>query len=114
MQHEHWLTVPSQLLKYGDKSHLLQTSSESYRHELYRSNGDGDDDDDLEFAGLINHSLAVQKAEEVMAGVDTAVEQLKSSMAAISEMKQANKYVVAFTFTLTSVFIFTFTFTFAH
>jgi hypothetical protein len=41
---------------------------------------------------LINHSLAVQRAEHVTAGVDTALEQLKNSMAAISELKQANKY----------------------
>jgi len=34
----------------------------------------------------------VQKAENVTAGVDTALEQLKSTMAAISEFKEANKY----------------------
>jgi RNA polymerase II elongation factor ELL len=34
----------------------------------------------------------VQKAEDVTAGVDSALEQLRSSMAAISEFKQANKY----------------------
>jgi RNA polymerase II elongation factor ELL len=41
---------------------------------------------------LINHSLAVQQAENVTAGVDSALQQLRSSMAAISEFKQANKY----------------------
>jgi RNA polymerase II elongation factor ELL len=51
-------------------------------------------DDEFTFTGLINHGLAVQKAEEVTSGVDTALEQLKSSMAAISEMKEANKYVL--------------------
>ena len=86
------LTATKQQLKYGDKSHMLQTSSESYRHELYQSSGTGTNHD-FTFAGLINHSLAVQKAEEVTAGVDSALEQLKSSMAAISEMKEANKYV---------------------
>ena len=49
-------------------------------------------DKDLEFAGLINYTLAVQKADNVTAGVDTALEQLKNSMAAISEFKEANKY----------------------
>ena len=82
---------PPQQLRYGDKTHLLQSSSESYRYELYQSSGAGSDNG-LEFAGLINHSLAVQKAEDVTAGVDTALEQLKSSMAAISEFKEANKY----------------------
>ncbi|KAH7394386.1 hypothetical protein BKA66DRAFT_567331 [Pyrenochaeta sp. MPI-SDFR-AT-0127] len=81
-------------LKYGDKTHVLQSSAETYRHELYRSSGAGSDDDDLEFAGLINHSLTVQKAEDVTAGVDSALEQLRSSMAAISEFKQANKTIV--------------------
>ncbi|KAF2182575.1 hypothetical protein K469DRAFT_585774 [Zopfia rhizophila CBS 207.26] len=80
-------------LKYGDKSHVLQTSSESFRYELYQSSGVGSDDD-LTFTGLINHSLAVQKAEDVTAGVDTALEQLKSSIAAISELKEANKTIV--------------------
>jgi RNA polymerase II elongation factor ELL len=86
-----WADQPPQQLKYGEKTHALQTSSESYRYELYQSSGAGDDDD-FEFAGLINYSLAVQKAEDATAGVDTALEQLKSSMAAISELKQANKY----------------------
>ncbi|KAF2662639.1 hypothetical protein K491DRAFT_734077 [Lophiostoma macrostomum CBS 122681] len=80
-------------LKYGDKTRVLQTNSESYRYELYSSSGAGSDDG-LEFAGLINHSLAVQQAESVTAGVDSALQQLKSSMAAISEFKQANKTIV--------------------
>lgn len=70
----------------------MQSSSESHRHELYKSSGAGSDDAELEFAGLINHSLIVQKAEHVTAGVDSALLQLKSSMAAISEFKEANKY----------------------
>ncbi|KAH7086079.1 hypothetical protein BKA63DRAFT_400923, partial [Paraphoma chrysanthemicola] len=82
-----------QQLKYGDKTHLLQSSSESYRCELYRSSGAGSDDE-LEFAGLVNHNLTVQQAEHVTAGVDSALEQLRSSMAAISEIKQANKTIV--------------------
>jgi RNA polymerase II elongation factor ELL len=82
----------TQQLKYGDKTHVLQSSSESHRYELYKSSGAGNGDDELEFAGLINHSLTVQKAEDVTAGVDSALQQLKSSMAAITEFKEANKY----------------------
>jgi hypothetical protein len=78
----------TQQLKYGDKTHVLQSSTESHRCELYRTGGD----DALEFAGLVHHALAVQKADDVTAGVDSALEQLRSSMAAISEFKQANKY----------------------
>jgi hypothetical protein len=58
---------------------------------LYKSSGTGSDHD-LEFAGLINHSLLVHQAEDVTAGVDSALEQLRSNMAAISEFKEANKY----------------------
>ena len=70
---------------------MLQSSTELHRYELYKSSGTGGDDT-LEFAGLINHSLVVHKAEDVTAGVDSALEQLRSNMAAISEFKEANKY----------------------
>ncbi|KAF1955186.1 hypothetical protein CC80DRAFT_415774 [Byssothecium circinans] len=81
-------------LKYGDKTHPLHTSSDSGRYELYQTSGAGHDEDHLEFSSLINHSLIVEKAEAVTAGVDTALEQLKSSMAAMKELKQANKTIV--------------------
>ena len=72
---------------------MLQSSTELHRYELYKSSGTGGGGDDtLEFAGLINHSLMVHKAEDVTAGVDSALEQLRSNMAAISEFKEANKY----------------------
>jgi RNA polymerase II elongation factor ELL len=96
-----WLTTRPQHLKYGDKTHLLQTNPEAYRHELYQSSGPGNehyDEDDADaddsgwgFSALISHTLAVQKAEETTAGVDSALEQLKSSMAAMKEIKEANK-----------------------
>jgi RNA polymerase II elongation factor ELL len=90
---EEWRTLAnhSQQLRYADKTHALQTSSESSRYELYHTSGAGSDET-LDFTSLINHSLIVQKAQVVTAGVDTALEQLKNSMAAISELKQANKY----------------------
>ncbi|KAL1612655.1 hypothetical protein SLS60_000884 [Paraconiothyrium brasiliense] len=80
-------------LKCGDKILTLQSASESTRNELYHSSGTGSDDD-LEFTSLIKHSLVVHKAENVTAGVDSALEQLKNSMAAVKEMKEANKTVV--------------------
>lgn len=90
---EEWSTLAnhSQQLRYADKTHALQTSSESSRYELYHASGAGRDDA-LDFTSLIHHSLIVQQAQVVTAGVDTALEQLKNSMAAISELKQANKY----------------------
>ncbi|KAJ4365491.1 hypothetical protein N0V95_000426 [Ascochyta clinopodiicola] len=80
-------------LKYGDKTHVLQSSPETHTYELYKSSGTGSDDD-FEFAGVINHSLIVQEAADVTAGVDSALATLKSSMAAISEFKEANKTIV--------------------
>ncbi|KAF2681093.1 hypothetical protein K458DRAFT_421000 [Lentithecium fluviatile CBS 122367] len=80
-------------IRYGDKCHPLQTASENTRYELYHASGAGSGDA-LEFTSLINHNLIVQRAEHVTAGVDTALEQLKNSMAAISELKQANKTIV--------------------
>ncbi|KAF1974142.1 hypothetical protein BU23DRAFT_532116 [Bimuria novae-zelandiae CBS 107.79] len=80
-------------LKCGDKTLALQSTSENTRHELYHSSGTGGGDD-LEFTSLIKHSLIVQKAENVTAGVDSALELLKNSMAAVKEMKEANKTIV--------------------
>jgi len=80
-----------QQLKYGDQTHVLHTNPEPHRHELYKPSAAGNGTD-LEFAALINHSLVVQKANHVTAGVDSALQQLRSSMAAISEFKEANKY----------------------
>ncbi|KAH6642969.1 hypothetical protein C7974DRAFT_431272 [Boeremia exigua] len=80
-------------LKVGDKTHVLQSSPETHTHELYQSSGTSSDDD-LEFAGVINHTLIVQEAADVTAGVDSALASLKSSMAAISEFKEANKTIV--------------------
>ena len=72
---------------------MLQSSTELHRYELYKSSGDdGEIDGQLEFAGLIHHSLTVHKAEDVTAGVDSSLEQLRNNMAAISEFKEANKY----------------------
>ncbi|KAL5424073.1 hypothetical protein PMIN04_003398 [Paraphaeosphaeria minitans] len=80
-------------LKYGDKTLTLQSTSETTINELYHSGGTGSDDE-LEFTSLIKHSLVLHKAENVTAGVDSALEQLKNSMAAVKEMKEANKTVV--------------------
>ncbi|KAF3002447.1 hypothetical protein E8E13_004688 [Curvularia kusanoi] len=80
-------------LKVGDKTHVLQSSPETHTYELYTSSGTGSDHD-LEFAGVVNHNLIVQEAADVTAGVDSALATLKSSMAAISEFKEANKTIV--------------------
>jgi len=83
---------------------MLQSSAELHRHELYKSSETGSDDGELEFAGLINHSLLVHKAEDVTAGVDSALEQLRNNMAAISEFKEANKYASPVSLRLPMIF----------
>ncbi|KAF2751239.1 hypothetical protein M011DRAFT_395068, partial [Sporormia fimetaria CBS 119925] len=82
-------------LKYGDKSYALNTSLEPLRHEVYHASGPGSEDG-LDCVGIIKHNLTVQKkAEDVTAGVDSALAQLKNSMAAMQELKEANKTIVA-------------------
>lgn len=81
---------------------MLQSSTELHRYELYSSSGTDSHADHFEFAGLIHHSLTVHQAEHVTAGVDSALEQLRSNMAAISEFKEANKYASPVTLRLSA------------
>lgn len=76
-------------LRYGTKTHTLQTTLESHRNEIYQPGDAG-----LEFAGLVSHRLAVQKAQEAAAQVDSALAQLKNNMQAVAEYREANKTIV--------------------
>ncbi|PVI06746.1 hypothetical protein DM02DRAFT_514159 [Periconia macrospinosa] len=81
-------------LKCGDKTLSLNPTSENGRYELYHTSGAGNEHDDLQFSSLINHTLIVERAKQALKGTDTALEQLKNSMAAVAESKQANKTIV--------------------
>ena len=78
------------MLRYNGKSHVLNTQAAKFRHELYAENDS--DDDEWTFAGVINHSLAMQPAES--ADVDFALEALKTRMAADRVEREANRCVL--------------------
>ncbi|KAF2140015.1 uncharacterized protein K452DRAFT_310368 [Aplosporella prunicola CBS 121167] len=75
------------VLKYGETKHVLETRAERFRTELYTSDGKSD----LRFAGLMEDRLAVQRAEEVTAKADAALQALKSNMASIKKEKESHK-----------------------
>jgi len=45
----------------------------------------------MNFLGLISHAITIKKAEESMAGTDTAMAALKAQMASYREDKEANQ-----------------------
>ena len=80
------------MIRYDGKSHGLHTTAEKFRHELYRS--DEDDEDQWKFAGLVNHAATIQKIEEASANADKAMEALKNNMASIEQKREAQKCVM--------------------
>lgn len=83
-----------QMLQYNGKCHLLEPSSEKFRHELYSyENGDS-----WEFAGLIGQKLSLHRQDEQTAGVDRALEVLQSSVAAAKRERDAQTYVSSLSF----------------
>jgi RNA polymerase II elongation factor ELL len=81
-----------QVLRYEGKSHSLQSQPEKYRHELYQSTNEGKPNE-WNFAGLINHSLEIQRVEEASAKTDKALETLKNNMAAIEHEREGRRFV---------------------
>ncbi|KAF2093455.1 hypothetical protein NA57DRAFT_81382 [Rhizodiscina lignyota] len=79
-------------LEYGDKTRILEHSSENFRHELYRY--EEGEEQEWAFGGLINHSLQLQKLRESSANSDKALENLKSSLAHIQEQRDAEKTII--------------------
>ena len=80
------------MLQYNGKSHLLETASEKFRHELYSyENGEGRDS--WEFAGLISQRLSLHRQDEQTASVDRALEVLQSRVAAAKRERDAQTYV---------------------
>lgn len=50
-----------------------------------------DNSTSLHLAGRVSHTLAMQKAEEVMASADDALAKLQSSLASAKQAKQSNQ-----------------------
>lgn len=80
------------MLRYGNKTHQLDASKENFPHELYQWQNVGQKNAQLQFAGLIKHSLSFQKAEEATAGADAALEALKNNLASVKREKEASRY----------------------
>jgi RNA polymerase II elongation factor ELL len=79
------------VLRYNGKSHALESQSEKFRHEIYSTSDS--DDDEWGFAGVVNHSLSIEQAEDESAGMDAALEVLKNRLAAEKKEREANKCV---------------------
>lgn len=77
------------MIKYDGKSHELHTKPEKFRHEIYGEN----EENEWEFGGLINHSLALRDAEVAEAGMDRALETLQNNMAVLQQEREARKCV---------------------
>ncbi|KAI9817202.1 MAG: hypothetical protein M1827_001314 [Pycnora praestabilis] len=80
----------SPTLHYGSKTRDIVTSPEGASHELYL-HSTTDHKPELSFAGLLSHKLGIRKAEEIIAGTDTALSTLQDQMAAIEKDKQSKK-----------------------
>jgi RNA polymerase II elongation factor ELL len=53
--------------------------------------GSEEDENGWHFQGLINHRLAIKQAEKASAGMDSALANLKSSLATLSQEKEARR-----------------------
>jgi hypothetical protein len=76
-------------LRYGDKTHVLETREATFRQELYTH--DGDVGNDWEFAGLVGHVMTLRRAEQASKDLDIALETLKQNMESITQEREARK-----------------------
>ncbi|KAF9890171.1 hypothetical protein FE257_006332 [Aspergillus nanangensis] len=75
---------------YGsNKSHPFHSCPESHRSEVYRSTAG--DKKNLYFAGVLSHSLEVQKAKDATAATDQALATLEHSLNAFERGKESKK-----------------------
>ncbi|KAL8654706.1 MAG: hypothetical protein Q9226_003325 [Calogaya cf. arnoldii] len=79
-------------LHYGNRSQQLLSMAQRTTLELY--NYTPNKEDELRFAGLCTHKLAQKKVQENTAGVDAAMEALKSKMADHQQNKNNKKIKV--------------------
>jgi len=93
-----------QMLQYNGKSHVLETASEKFRHELY-SYDNGEGHDSWEFAGLIGQRLSLHRQDEQTAAVDKALEVLQSRVAAAKRERDAQTYVFSPLHNSTVIFV---------
>jgi RNA polymerase II elongation factor ELL len=78
-----------QTLHYGSRSQQFHSCSEKHRSEVYRSSPT--ETNGLYFAGVLSHSLEVQKAKEDTAATDEALANLEQSLNAFERGKESRK-----------------------
>ena len=78
-----------QSLQYGTKQRHLDATPSLPDTQVYLSSIDHPSK--LQFAGQVSHTLAMQKAEEVMASADDALAKLQSSLASAKQAKASNQ-----------------------
>lgn len=75
-------------IHYSGKSHSFHAYPETHRSEIYHTS---DDKDNLYFAGVLSHSLEVEKAEKATAATDQALANLEESLNAFERGKESKK-----------------------
>lgn len=78
-----------QTLHYGNKSQPLAASTSPSYSRLYDYSSDNENE--LAFGGRISHKLAMQKAQEDIAGADEALAKLQSQLASHEKDKQSKQ-----------------------
>ncbi len=78
-----------QTLHFGNKSQPFVASTSSSHSRLYDYSSENENE--LAFAGRISHKLALQKAQEDIAGADEALAKLQSQLASHEKDKQSKQ-----------------------
>ncbi|KAE8144598.1 hypothetical protein BDV25DRAFT_166469 [Aspergillus avenaceus] len=76
-------------LYYGSKSQPFHSRPEMHRAEIYSASSN--DKENLYFAGVLSHSLEVQRAKEDTAATDQALANLEQSLNAFERGKESKK-----------------------
>jgi hypothetical protein len=84
--------ILKQVLRYGDKTHVLETREAPFRQELYRTPDSGSDkENEWDFEGVVGHVMTLRRAEQGSKGLDIALEALKNSMETIKQAGEAKR-----------------------
>ncbi|KAL2215950.1 hypothetical protein M432DRAFT_121441 [Thermoascus aurantiacus ATCC 26904] len=78
-----------QTLYYGSKAQQFHSCPETHRSEIYSYSPS--DKENLYLAGVLSHSLEVQKAKEATAATDEALANLEQSLSAFERGKESKK-----------------------
>lgn len=78
-------------LHYAGKTQSFHAYPETHRSEIYHTSADDNDKQNLYFAGVLSHSLEVEKAQEATAATDQALANLEESLNAFERGKESKK-----------------------